>query len=185
MSLFSVSNAAGRLMFGHLSEHYLHALGLPRTVFVAAVAALSATACAGLALTSSLRPLYSLCLLSGFAFGGHWSAVPAVASDLFGLSGFASIYCWLQFAPAISGIGIASYIAGKVAAAAAEAGAAGADGACLGARCYGTTFAALAALNACTFAVCMWLLRHTRGQYREIIARGMAGHGGHGQAGKV
>lgn len=40
VSLFSVANAIGRLLFGNMSEHYLHTRGTPRTLFMVVVGAL-------------------------------------------------------------------------------------------------------------------------------------------------
>jgi len=34
---------------------------------------------------------FTCTITSGFAFGGHWSVIPAIASDLFGLNSFAAL----------------------------------------------------------------------------------------------
>ncbi len=71
VSLFSVANAAGRLLFGHASEHFMHAeRPLPRTLFLALASALSTACTACLAASPTLHSLYAISMLSGFAFGG-------------------------------------------------------------------------------------------------------------------
>lgn len=54
---------------------------------------------AGVALACAFAPLPLLCpaaVVAGLAFGAHWSLIPALASELFGLRYFASNYCLLQ-----------------------------------------------------------------------------------------
>lgn len=47
---------------------------------------------------SSLQLLWLAAPLAGFAFGCHWSLMPPLASELFGMRRFATLYCLLQFA---------------------------------------------------------------------------------------
>jgi len=46
---------------------------------------------------SSLQLLWVAAPLAGFAFGCHWSLMPPLASELFGMRRFATLYCLLQF----------------------------------------------------------------------------------------
>eukprot|EP00798_Chlamydomonas_sp_ICE-L_P030441 gene30441-35451_t len=93
----------GRLLNGYISEYFLHKHGTNRTNFLSAVAILmTMVAAAGLCI-SDKGDLYSMSLLGGLAFGGFWSVIPAIVSDLFGLASFASNYTVLQLAPACGG----------------------------------------------------------------------------------
>ena len=62
-----------------------------------AVAGLTAGVCL-VSAASSLALLWAAAPLAGFAFGCHWSLMPPLASELFGMRSFASLYCLLQFA---------------------------------------------------------------------------------------
>ena len=62
-----------------------------------AVAGLTAGVCL-VSAASSLALLWLAAPLAGFAFGCHWSLMPPLASELFGMRSFASLYCLLQFA---------------------------------------------------------------------------------------
>ncbi|KAL6763885.1 major facilitator superfamily domain-containing protein [Haematococcus lacustris] len=165
VSLFSVANAAGRLLFGHLSEHALHAYATPRPVFLLLAGGL--TACSSWLLASgvSLRSLYAISLMSGCAFGGHWALVPATASDLFGMTSFASVYSTMQFAPCLASFGFATLLAGSVLA--TELRRQGGPE-CVGTTCFGATFAVVAGVNAMSLGTTAWLWRHTRQHYGAV-----------------
>ena len=61
------------------------------------VAGLTAGVCL-ISAASSLQLLWLAAPLAGFAFGCHWSLMPPLASELFGMRRFATLYCLLQFA---------------------------------------------------------------------------------------
>ena len=61
------------------------------------VAALTAGVCL-VSAASSLQLLWVAAPAAGFAFGCHWSLMPPLASELFGMRRFATLYCLLQFA---------------------------------------------------------------------------------------
>lgn len=61
------------------------------------VAGLTAGVCL-VSAASSLQLLWVAAPLAGFAFGCHWSLMPPLASELFGMRRFATLYCLLQFA---------------------------------------------------------------------------------------
>lgn len=61
-----------------------------------AVAGLTVGACL-LSSAGSLRALWAAAPAAGFAFGCHWSLMPPLAGELFGMRSFASLYCLLQF----------------------------------------------------------------------------------------
>ena len=76
-------------------EALQHKKGIPRPIFLILISLLSA----GVALACAFAPLPLLCpaaVVAGLAFGAHWSLIPALASELFGLRYFASNYCLLQ-----------------------------------------------------------------------------------------
>lgn len=95
MSLFSIANAVGRLLAGFFPETRLRRAGTPRTAFLV----LSAAATAAVALWAAfarLQQLYALSVVAGFVFGAHWSLVPAITADIFGLKSFGTNYTLVQ-----------------------------------------------------------------------------------------
>lgn len=50
----------------------------------------------------------------GAAYGAFWGLMPSVASELFGLSSFATIYCALGFATSVASWSMATQIAGAL-----------------------------------------------------------------------
>lgn len=82
-------------MSRYVPERCLHAYGTPRPVFLVIVVALTAIINA----VNAFAPLPLLALsalLAGFAFGGIWSLMSAITSDIFGLRYFASNYSLIQ-----------------------------------------------------------------------------------------
>ncbi len=72
-----------------------HRKGIPRPLFLVLISLLSVC----VALACAFAPLPLLCpvaVIAGLTFGAHWSLIPALASELFGLRYFASNYCLLQ-----------------------------------------------------------------------------------------
>ncbi|KAG1653075.1 hypothetical protein FOA52_007508 [Chlamydomonas sp. UWO 241] len=149
ISLFSVANAAGRLVFGFLSETYMHRYGTHRTVFLSAV---SMAACAfSLSMCfARLDDLYAMALMGGLSFGGLWAIIPSLISDVFGLVHFASTYSYSQFSPAFGGLLLGSVLIGVMY---DKAHTRHGDGGnyCIGRDCYGTAWAVLTGFNVVAF----------------------------------
>lgn len=146
VSLFSVANASGRLLFGYISERCLHSHGTRRTLFLLLISAMM-TAFAACMCFAELPDLYAMALLGGVAFGGHWAVIPSVLADLFGLLHFASIYTMLQFAPAAGAYLLGTVLVGTLYEAAKAVDGGSASGWCIGWSCYGTTWMVLTGLN--------------------------------------
>ncbi|CAK0787583.1 hypothetical protein CVIRNUC_010805 [Coccomyxa viridis] len=151
VSLFSIFSAAGRLACGFLPETFLHRYSVPRTAFLVAVAGLTAGVCL-VSAASSLALLWVAAPLAGFAFGCHWSLMPPLASELFGMRSFASLYCLLQFATTFGTYAFATRLAGGVY---QQHGRWHGDeeSECVGSDCYRLTFI----VGACTEALAMLL----------------------------
>lgn len=166
VSVFSISNAAGRLLMGYLPEKFFHLYGAPRMAFLAGVsAASSATALATAYCSLDRLPLVTLLL--GLCFGSHWSLMPAVCSDLFGLSHFGSNYTTLQFAPAIGSYLMATLLTGRMYDRAASAH--GTPRECAGQDCFSGAFLSLAALAALSAAACTAAAARSAGVYKRML----------------
>ncbi|WIA09948.1 hypothetical protein OEZ85_010161 [Tetradesmus obliquus] len=180
VSLFSVANAAGRLLMGYIPEQHLHARGTPRTLFLALTAAVTAAAALAVAY-ADLGHLYVLSVLLGVAFGAHWSLLPAITSDLFGLKHFAANYTTLQFAPAMGSYLLATEVTGWLYDRAAEAH--GDIHQCIGPDCFRTAFLLLAGLAALSSLACCLATSRSRRAYVALamhLKQVDIAEGGHG-----
>ncbi len=80
---------------GYVPEHLMHSRGMPRTAFLLAstVAMALMSACTAFA---GPNLLFLSAVLAGLALGSHWTLVPAILSDLFGVKHFAGTYTFFQ-----------------------------------------------------------------------------------------
>ncbi|KFM24561.1 putative MFS-type transporter YhjX [Auxenochlorella protothecoides] len=164
LSLFSVANFAGRVFTGWHSERALHARGTPRPIYLVAFSAATVLVCLGFA-ASPRATLPLLAPLAGFTFGGTWTLMSTLVSELFGMKHFASNYCAFQLAPAAGSYLLATRLAGALYAAAMRA--TGQHGTtCLGRRCFATTWLALAVLGLASTGMAAWLFLRTKDAYR-------------------
>jgi hypothetical protein len=58
--------------------------------------------------------MYPISITYGVAFGAYWCLVPAISSEVFGLSAFASVYTALIFAPALGCWLLSAQLAGRL-----------------------------------------------------------------------
>lgn len=158
---------AGRLLGGYIPEQQLHSRGMPRTVGLAVVAALMACV-AAMVSQATLGQLYAVSILLGLVFGAHWSLLPAITSDAFGLKHFAANYATLQFAPAAGSYVLATLLPGYLYDEAARAH--GDPRRCIGSDCFGTAFQVLAMLAALSAALCVLAVVRSRPLYRTIFS---------------
>ncbi|KAK9818151.1 hypothetical protein WJX72_007867 [[Myrmecia] bisecta] len=165
VSLFSVLNATGRLAFGYIPERTLHLWGVPRSFFLVVVAAAS-TMVAAWAAVASVQALSAVAFVWGFAYGGHWSLMPALASEVFGLTHFATNYCLLQMATSIGSYTLATKLAGYLYQQSVTRHG-DSDNICLGQDCFRLTFLIAAGLGLLSTLLATILLYRTRGLYRR------------------
>jgi len=71
------------------------------------VCVLSAGVCA-LSALCRLALMWIAAPAAGFAFGCHWSLMPPLAGELFGMCNFATLYCLLQFATTLGTYSLAT-----------------------------------------------------------------------------
>eukprot|EP00889_Picochlorum_renovo_P002279 jgi/Picre1/29309/NNA_004699.t1 len=164
VTFFGVASCAGRLLFGAIPEQMLHKHGLPRPFFLVFAAGCGCLTYAATAFANPLL-LYPLSLLAGLWFGGHWSLLPSLASELFGLENFASIYTILQMAPAIAGYLLGAYLLGGTYDAVGKRH--GDPGnTCIGSDCFRSAFLIVSLLGLVSTLLSFWLLKKTFKQYR-------------------
>ncbi|GIL91142.1 hypothetical protein Vretimale_9581 [Volvox reticuliferus] len=169
VSLFSVANATGRLAGGVLSELVLRSYGTPRTLLLVAISFLTLLVVGGAA-ASELSDLYVVSVLAGLAFGAHWSLIPSITSDMFGLTHFGSNYTALQLGPAAGGYLLATVLTGKLYDRAARSH--GDQLFCIGADCYFQTWCVLGGLNLVALLGTRELYAQSAKRYRRIVRGG-------------
>ena len=170
ISLFGVASCAGRLLFGAVPEKFLHAYGVPRPVFLCLAAFSMSATCAGLAFCEHLPLLYALAGSAGLSFGAHWSLLPSLSSEMFGLTSFASIYTFLQMAPAATAYALGVGLVGALyqAAAARHGDAEGTS--CIGVDCFQAAFLIMSGLAGVAGVLSVWLVQRTLSLYRVEAA---------------
>lgn len=94
VTLISVSNCAGRLLSGFVSDLGVNRSRgrISRPWFLAGACVVMAASFLLVTLWSSLASLYIACVLIGMAYGAINALNPATASEIFGLKSFGSIY---------------------------------------------------------------------------------------------
>ena len=169
VAFFSCSSCLGRLIFGAVSESVMQRLAISRVWFLI-IAALGSTVVYSLLSVRRLASplmLYPLSLMSGLVFGGHWAMLPSLASELHGLSSFASIYSVLQLFP-----GVIAYVLGSFVGARYDSiGRAHGDPVndCIGSDCFSGSFRTIALLSACGLALSVGLWHRTKDRYQHLV----------------
>lgn len=165
VSLFGVASCIGRLLFGVLPEKALHLYGVPRPAFLVGSGFLMSITLLGISV-AGVPVLYALAVFAGLSFGAHWSLLPSLSSEIFGLESFASIYTILQLAPAAAGYILGT---GLVSNAYEAVGRKHGDpeGTCIGPDCFQFAFVVMAGLAASAGFVSLWLMMRTLNLYRE------------------
>lgn len=89
VSILSVGNCMGRMLFGYLSDRHAHFMTRP-----AWLASLCVVLSAGLLFMAfaDLDTLHVSVFIVGTAYGGFWSIGPALLSDRFGQKNFSPLY---------------------------------------------------------------------------------------------
>jgi MFS family permease len=168
VSLFGVASCTGRLLFGTVPEKVLHLYGVPRPAFLAGAGFVTSVTFFGIAF-AKLPLLYALAGCVGLAFGAHWSLLPSLSSEIFGLNSFASIYTILQLAPAGAGYALgAGFVSSEYEAAGRKHG--DPEGTCIGPDCFQFAFLVMSGLAACAGCVSLWLMVRTLKLYRVEAA---------------
>lgn len=166
VTFFGIASCAGRMFFGALSEHALHAHGYSRCDFLLLASAGGLLTNLALADTTSSSALYPLAFLSGFWFGGHWSLLPSLSSELFGLESFASIYTVLQLFPAVAAYILAGYIGSVYDSTGRHHG--DPHHICLGSDCFQSSFLTISVLCGFACALALWLKLKTQRLYVSL-----------------
>ncbi len=162
VAFFSCASCFGRLGFGAASETVTRRYKISRVWFLILAAAGSALVFSMLSVECLASPtaLYPLSLISGLFFGGHWAVMPNLASDLHGLTSFASIYSVLQLFGGVIAYVLATYVGQSYDAIGRAQG--DPPGKCIGPQCFTGSFRKISALCFLGFVLSVALWRRTR-----------------------
>ncbi|KAL2340188.1 hypothetical protein Fmac_008128 [Flemingia macrophylla] len=151
VSLWSMWNFLGRFGGGHVSDYIMHRKGWPRPLLMAAT--LGIMVLGHLTIASSFRGnLYVGPVLVGICYGAHWSLMPTITSEIFGVKHMGTIFITVAAASPLGSyilsVRIVEYIYDKQ----ADKD----DNSCFGNDCFMLSFFILAGWLFLHF----WLVRH-------------------------
>jgi len=162
VSLLSIGNAVGRMLFGGLSDACLQCV--PRTGWLVVASAIM-LGCMLFLLFGNLQTLYFGCTMVGLAYGAFWGLVPTLTIDLFGATHFGKNYTVMCFAPAAASLTMATALAGTVYDHFAEQQA---SEVCVGPECFAITLIVCAGLCGVALLLSIVLVVRTVPFYREL-----------------
>ncbi|EPS67431.1 nodulin-like protein, partial [Genlisea aurea] len=166
VSLWSVWNFAGRFGSGYLSDASARRYGLERPALM--VASLAAMGGGHFVIGSGLPGnLYVGSVVVGLCYGSQWSLMPTVASEVFGVRHFGTIFNAVAAASPLGSyvwsVRVIGYLYDR------EGG--GVPGGCRGVRCFRSAFFILGCVAVLGSFVAVVLLLRTRGIYGTIMMR--------------
>ncbi|KAK7304581.1 hypothetical protein VNO77_42463 [Canavalia gladiata] len=166
VSLWSMWNFLGRFGGGHVSDYIMHRRGWPRPLLM--IATLGTTILGHLIIASGFPGnLYLGPVLVGICYGAHWSLMPTITSEIFGVKHMGTIFNTIAAASPLGSyilsVGVVGYIYDKQAAAE--------DNSCFGLHCFMLSFFILAGVSFLTFLVGVALYFRTRRFYKQVVLR--------------
>nr|XP_043617193.1 uncharacterized membrane protein YMR155W-like [Erigeron canadensis] len=171
VSLWSIWNFVGRFGAGYISDHFLYTKKWARPVFIAITLALLSI---GHCVIASGMPgaLYVGSILVGVFYGSQWSLMPTIASEIFGVSHFGTIFNTITIAGPIGSYIISVRVIGYLYD--REAAQGGAEH-CIGTHCFRLSFLIMAFTTFLGFIVAMGLFLRTQRFYKQYVLRGERG----------
>ncbi|KAM7483257.1 hypothetical protein LguiB_007840 [Lonicera macranthoides] len=166
VSLWSIWNFLGRLGAGYVSDYFLHVKSWPRPLFMAFTLA---TMSIGHSVIASGLPgsLYAGSVLVGVCYGSQWSLMPTIASEIFGVAHFGTIFNTITIASPIGSYIFSVRVVGYI----YDKEAAGKGNTCSGARCFMLSFFIMAGATFVGFLVALALFFRTRTFYQGAVVR--------------
>ncbi|KAL4584003.1 hypothetical protein LXL04_008591 [Taraxacum kok-saghyz] len=166
-SLWSIWNFVGRFGAGYVSDHFLYTKKWARSVFIAIT--LGVMSIGHLVIASGFPgALYVGFVLVGVFYGSQWSLMPTIASEVFGVSHFGTIFNTITISGPIGSYFISVRVIGylydrEVSREVTEY--------CSGTHCFRLSFIIMAIVTFLGSVVGMFLFFRTRGLYEQIVIR--------------
>ncbi|GJT51975.1 nuclear fusion defective 4-like protein [Tanacetum coccineum] len=173
VSLWSVWNFVGRFGAGYVSDYILYTHKWARPVFIAITLGLMSI---GHCVIASGLPgaLYVGSVLLGIFYGSQWSLMPTIASEIFGVSHFGTIFNAITIAGPVGSyffsVRVIGYLYDREVAR-------GGTEYCIGKHCFRSSFLIMAFTTFVGFAIGLWLFVRTRRFYEQIVLKRDRGSG--------
>jgi len=136
VSLISIANCFGRVLFGILPD--MGSGKVPRPIFC--MVNLAVMSCAQLLLAVGATPaLFTGSIVAGFSYGGFWTLMPSLVSELFGTATFATLYNFQSLAVSSSSFVFSTSLAARFYDSEASLHPAPSGSGCAGSTCYRKT----------------------------------------------
>lgn len=169
VSLWSIWNFVGRFGSGYVSDYFVYEKKWARPVFIAITLALMSV---GHCVIASGFPgaLYVGSVLVGVFYGSQWSLMPTIASEVFGVFHFGTIFNTITIAGPIGSYVVSVRVIGYIYDREAAQGGTDTDY-CTGTHCFRLSFLIMAFSTFLGFMVAMGLFIRTRRFYERIVLK--------------
>lgn len=165
VSLWSMWNFLGRFGGGHISDYIMHRKGWPRPLLMTTT--LGIMVIGHLIIACGFRGnLYLGPVLVGIGYGAHWSLMPTITSELFGVKHMGTIFNAIAAASPLGSYILSVRVVGYFYDKQADE-----DNLCFGIDCFMSSFFILAGVAFLTFLVGLVLYFRTQRFYKQVVLR--------------
>ncbi|XP_027357127.1 protein NUCLEAR FUSION DEFECTIVE 4-like isoform X2 [Abrus precatorius] len=166
VSLWSMWNFLGRFGGGHVSDYIMHRKGWPRPLLMTAT--LGTMIIGHLIIASGFHGnLYLGPVLVGICYGAHWSLMPTITSEIFGVKHMGTIFNTIAAASPFGSYILSVRVVGYIYDMQADED----DNTCFGIHCFMSSFFILAGVAFLAFLVGLALYFRTRRFYKIVVLR--------------
>ncbi|XP_057430994.1 protein NUCLEAR FUSION DEFECTIVE 4-like [Lotus japonicus] len=166
VSLWSMWNFLGRFGGGHVSDYIMHKRGWPRPLLM--VVTLGVMIIGHLVIGSGFRGnLYLGPVLIGISYGAHWSLMPTITSEIFGVKHMGTIFNTIAAASPIGSYILSVRVVGYI----YDKETIEEDNSCFGIHCFMLSFFILAGVAFLSFLAGLALYFRTQKFYKLVVLR--------------
>ena len=165
VSLWSMWNFLGRFGGGHISDYIMHRKGWPRPLLMTAT--LGMMVVGHLIIACGFRGnLYLGPVLVGIGYGAHWSLMPTITSEIFGVKHMGTIFNAIAAASPLGSYILSVKVVGYIYDKQADE-----DNFCFGIDCFMSSYFILAGVTFLTLLVALLLYFRTQSFYKQVVLR--------------
>ncbi|KZV31270.1 hypothetical protein F511_13064 [Dorcoceras hygrometricum] len=164
VSLWSIWNFLGRVVFGYISDYFLHAKGCPRPLVMVITLAIMSIGYLVIAFGFP-GALYIGSILVGICYGAQWSLMPTIISDLFGNTHLGTIFNTITIACPIGSYLLSVRVVGYI----YDRETPEFEKTCMGTHCFKLGFIIMAAVTFLAALIALALFLTTRNFYKNVL----------------
>lgn len=165
VSLWSMWNFLGRFGGGHISDYIMHRKGWPRPLLMTAT--LGMMVIGHIIIACGFRGnLYLGPVLVGIGYGAHWSLMPTITSEIFGVKHMGTIFNTIAAASPLGSYILSVKVVGYIYDKQADE-----DNFCFGTGCFMSSYFILAGVTFLTLLVALVLYFRTQRFYKQVVLR--------------